>query len=432
MRKNPILPLDTFREFIGFHPWHFWGFTHTDIPLDGKCNPVLMERQSQSFDRAGRDDFRQAIAQAERKMAGVVDYYPAPVFLTSEVQWPILADRRMGRATSTGADWRWLGIETPFKHVQSIGVRTLSEIQLDSPVSFVDQDSDTFWDVATLGPITLSSGVTDVKEIAVFFSAGDRFGPSTSLEDDAWRITPIYPTISGDQLTIEVRPWLLARPKLYEGMNPQPLNPKDANSFITTLDVYRLYTNKEGQTTDNSQVTLIWETEPSHGWWCVCPACSGSPTFEGSPYDPAATARAVARAGIRDSEKGLITPAEAVYTPSSGTWSALSSTWCSEPDKAVVRYLAGYPTDFRGHMDATMVEVVSFLAAAELWRPVCGCSAATRAIDYLQYDLSKVGNEKELYEVYDRVTKNLFGTRRGQVAAWERLGIADNWSGVLV
>lgn len=165
-----------------------------------------------------------------------------------------------------------------------------------------------------------------------------------------------------------------------------------------------------------------------HGWWCACLSCASNP-YSGSPYDPASVAQAVARVGIRDSEKGLLTPAEAVYNSADGTWASTTSLGCDEPDRVVVRYLAGYPLDDFGHMDSRMQEIVTFLAAAELWRPVCGCSAATRALDFLQFDLSKIGNQQELYDVSERVNRNVFGTRRGHVKAYQRLNMEEIWGG---
>lgn len=439
MKTRTLLPLETFRSMIGFDPWHFWGWKDSNLLLtneaQGACNPVLLERQSQGQDRAGREDIRQALAKGENKIAELMRWYPAPKYIDNDtIQYPRMADRRMSRGGPFGADWRWLNLETRWKYVQAVGVRALTSLGLNKTVNFLDEDGDGYYDVAVVGPITVPSTVTDIRQIALYFSATDRFGLDVaSTPTEEWRVEPTFASLSGTSLTIRMVPWMLARPILYEGIRPQPLDPADITNFVSTLDVYQLYTDGAGQLTTDSQAVIIWETRPSHGWWCLCTACSGQPAYSGSPGDPAAVAQAVARVGIHDSEKGLITPAESVYNSTDGTWMANTLMLCEEPDRVLARYLAGYPLDHWGHMDQRMREIVTYLAAAELWRPVCGCSAATRAIDYLQLDLSKIGNTQELYHVSERVVMNQFGTRRGHVMAWERLGMEDTfWGGLSV
>jgi hypothetical protein len=84
-------------------------------------------------------------------------------------------------------------------------------------------------------------------------------------------------------------------------------------------------------------------------------------------------------------------------------------------------------------MDTRMQEIVTNLAIAELGRPVCGCEEANRIVGYLQYDLSRIGQEQELFQVSDRTLNNKFGTRRGHVLAWQALDMfPDIWGGTLV
>lgn len=428
MKVQTLLPLETFREYMGFNPWHFWGFRDSNLlTVSSACNPVLLERQSQGFDRAGRNDIRQALAQAERKIAGYIKFWPAPKYFSETLEWPRVADSRMVRGAAAQPDWRWLNIEVSNGWVQAVGTRLLTALATNTSVTYYDEDGDGYFDVALIGPITVPAG-TRVQDVALYYSAADRFGMNPTLSDEEWRIEPITPVLSGTSLTIRVPPWIMARPILYEGVNPQPLEPTLTN-LASTVDVYSRTTYGGGTTTDTSQATIIWETRPTHAWWCVCASCGSSTAFGGSPDDPAAIAQAIARVGIRDSEKGLVTPAEAVYDATTGTWAATSAVWCEEPDRVTIRYLAGYPADSFGHMDPNMIEIVTYLAAAELWRPVCGCDAANRALDYLQLDLAKIGNDKELYQVSDRVVRNLFGTRRGHVMAYQRLDMVGTWSG---
>ena len=434
MRKYTLLPLETLRDRLGFTPYHFWGFRDSNfLQQQGSCDPVLMESTFQAADRAGRDDFRRAITAAVDKIAEYTGMYPAPNYVEDTVDWPLLQDHRMIRGSPMGADWRRLSVTMPKTRIQAIGVRALEVVQLNVPIVYTDPDGDGYPDIATIGPVVLPTSVTRESEVALYFSVGDRTGFDTSLFDDTWIIEPIYTKITGGNATITVPPWILGRPVLYEGMNPQHLDPANGSpDFCTTVDVYRRYTKMDGQTTDDSQAVIIWETRPSHGWWCCC-GCSGSASTSGSPYDPAAQARAVGRAGIRNSERGEVTPAEAVYNATDNSWSSLGSSWCYEPDRVLLRYLAGFPLDKRGFMDSKMQEIVTNLAIAELVRPACGCESANRAVGYLQYDLARIGQEQELFQVSDRTLNNKFGTRRGHVLAWQALDmLPDLWGGTIV
>lgn len=437
MSRTPtLLPLDTWRERLGFLPWLFWGFNDQNslaILSSNSCNPVLLEHSYQGFDRVGREDIRQSIVSAQNKMAAYIQTWPSPNFVESTVPWPRLADVRMVRGAPIAPDWGWLPVEMPHNQVRTVGVRALTAIALNQSIAMTDQDGDGYPDVATIGPVTIPDGV-ELSEIALYFSVGDRTGFVTDLEDDGWRIDPIWVTISGNQATIRVAPWLLGKPVLYEGTLPQHLDPAiGSSSFVTTVDVYRRYTKMDGTTTDDSQAVIIWMTRPSHGWWCCCAGCGGQPNYAGSPLDPAAQARAVARAGIKNSESGVVTPAESVYNSSTSTWAAFPLGSCTDPDKVLVRYSSGFPLDIRGHMSSSMIDIMVNLSTAELARPVCGCEQSTRSVGYLQRDMDRIGQEQELFQVSDRTLINLFGTRRGHVLAYQALNqLPETWGGVLV
>jgi hypothetical protein len=436
MTRTPtLLPLDTWRERHQFLPWAFWGFRddrELSIMESSSCNPILMEYSPQGFGRISREDIRQSLVAAEDKMASFVNTFPAPKFVTSQVLWPRLADSRMIRGAPIGASWDRLGVSMPHYKVQSVGVRALTAISLNQSFTMTDQDSDGYPDLVTIGPIAVPDGVP-LTEIALYFSEGDRVGTIIDLDDDRWRIEPIQVTYSGGQMTIRLRPWLLGKPVLYEPLLPQPLDPAiGSSSYVTTVDVYRRYTYTDGQSTDDSQAVIIWETQPTHGWWCCC-GCNGTPNFAGSPMDPAAVARAVARAGIKDSESGVVTPAQSVYNATTQTWAAFPFGSCQDPDQVLVRYSAGYPLDKRGHMQSSMVDVMINLSTAELLLPPCGCEASTRSVGYLQRDMDRIGQEQELFQVSDRTLNNLFGTRRGHVLAFQQLQqTPEAWGSVLI
>lgn len=418
----PSLPLETFREQLGYHPLWFWGMTDDTEPLNtgsSNCRGVVKEHAWQDRDQAGRSDIRKAIAKAERRLQEHLRYYPAPTYIEEEVAWPRMGDKRFIRGGPYDADGRWLNVKLKNGWVKVAGVEARTLVVSDTTVNYIDDDGDGYLDTAIIGPIT-TSVVTDIKEVSLYFSSIDRFGADSAISEK-WRISPIVSTISGGQLTIRAPAWLFVQPRKYAGINPPDIDPNGSPSpFVSTVDVYRRYTKVDGTSTTDSQAVIIWETRPSHGWWCACSTCGGDP-FAGSPDDPAATARAIARVGVRDSKNGIVTPAEVVYNSATGVFSSLSWWVCEEPDRVIVRYLAGYPLDEDGQMSALFREIVPIMAAAELARPISGCAEANRLLYYWQQDLSKVGAEKDLYASSADIMDNPFGTRRGHVYAWRKV-----------
>lgn len=434
---HPTLPLETFRQVLGFNPWWFWGMSDSSEMLRPAaqsglqgCRGVTKEFSWQDRDYAGRNDIREAIARAENMLAVQLRYYPAPVYIEEEVEWPLYNDRRYIRSGPWDGSGRWLSIKLRNGWVQACGVESRSVIQSSVPVTYTDSDGDGYYDVATIGPI--STSITDPKQIAIYFTSSDRYGYDAELSEK-WRISPVNVSISGGQVTIKGAAWIFVKPVLLAGLNNDDINPNASPSpFASTVDIYRKYTDGSSIDVNSSQGVIIWETRPTHGWWCVCSSCGSSNPYSGSPSDPAATARAVARVGIRDSEGGLVVPGEASYDATNGTWASINWWSCDSPDRVIVRYLAGYPLDSSGQMDKKFREIVSILAAAELGRPTSGCADANRQLFYWQQDLSRTGNDKDLYATSADILDNPFGSRRGHVAAWKRIVHMARGTGIRV
>jgi hypothetical protein len=306
-------------------------------------------------------------------------------------------------------------VQLPEGYVQAVGIEQLTLIQAAAPIVYSDLDGDGYEETFTIGPI--ATAITDARQIALYFAAADRFDGSALGE--RWRVQPITVTLSGGTVTITGARWLLVKPIRYEGVSIAQLNPATAANFVTTADVYQRATNAAGTTTDTSQATLIWETDPGAG--CCGADVSGS-AYSGSPFDPAATARAVGRVGIRDELHGIVTPAESTYNAATGTWSSLNWSICAEPDSVIVRYLAGYPLDDDGQFARRWQTIVARLAAAELARPICACEGANKELYSWQFDLSRAaGVNDEQYATSQEILNCPFGTRRGHVYAWKQV-----------
>lgn len=424
--KN-LLPLYTFFEMMGFHPWHAMGIAGTgDLAISTGCDTLTRRYEWQNSDAAGHLSIMQAIEDAETKLRNYLGYSVAPHYVVEEFPWPVSDG-------PWGSDGRWLSMRLTEGEVRAVGVETVAAISANATVAYSDADGDGVQDTFT---VTASTTITDRSQIAVYFSSADRFngwGSSTGLSP-RWRLQPVTVTISGGTVTVRGPKQLCVKPLKYEGaisIGANGLDPDTASNFVTTLDIYQRYTATDGNTISTSQAVITWETRPCHGWWCCCSSCCATDPYSGSPYDPAAVAQAVARVGIRDARHGLITPAQASYDSTSGVWSSLDWNVCTQPDRVTVRYLAGFPLGSDGLMQEPYRTVVARLAAAELARNVCGCEQANRALYYWQFDLSQTARGDELFGISPENLNNPLGTRRGQVYAWKFIQDQQQLTGIL-
>jgi len=309
----------------------------------------------------------------------------------------------------------------------------VAAIQVAAAVTYSDEDGDGIDDTFT---VSAATSVTDTSQIALYFSVADRFngwGSTTALAP-RWRLQPVQVSISGGVVTVKGPKQLCVKPIKYEGVvniGANGLDPATAANFVTTLDIYQRYTAIDGNTVTTSQAVITWETRPCHGWWCCCDSCCTPDPYSGSPLDPAAVAQAVARAGIRDSKRGIVTAAQASYDSTTAIWSSLDWNVCTMPDRVTIRYLAGFPLGSDGLMQEPYRTVVARLAAAELARNVCGCEQANRALYYWQFDLSQTARGDELFGISPENLNNPLGTRRGQVYAWKFIMDQQHLTGVL-
>lgn len=415
-----LLPLESWRQIMQFHPFWFWGITDADLlkTTDG-CNPITRQYAWQNSDAASRTEIAAAIATAEQRLFDQLGFWPAPAYTRETVPYP-----RQGQAWG-----RWGSVQLGATHIQAVGVEGHASIALATPVTYTDVDGDGYMDTFTVGPVATS--VTDIDEIALYFSATDRFdGPDYSTDvGDRWRIAPVRASLSGGNVTIKGPAWLLIKPITYEGVaniGANGLAPATASAtpahYATTLDIYRRHTDATGATAATAAATLTWETRPCHGAWCCCDGCSQS-TTQGSVSDPSAIATALARIGLRDPERGIVSLGEAIYDTTTGVWSETCCSSCDQPDRATISYLSGIPLDPRSQMTPYWQTIVARLAAAELARSICGCEDANRELYRWQFDLARTSGAGD--EAYGAISQedlgNPFGTRRGHIFAWRAI-----------
>lgn len=430
-----MLPLDTWRAAMGLNPWHFWGFADSGpnavVPINSKCSTLTYEYDWQGSDAAGRESIREAIEAAEWKMLDYLGYRPMPTYVDYALaDWPRFYQANLVRFSDYDATGRRVAVQAPEGYVLEMGVEQLTLIgsatvaggELVYSAEFNATLEDTF-------TITIATTVTDPTQIAVYFSTADRFDDTEVGE--RWRIEPITVSISGGTATIIGRKWLCGKPILYQNpvQNAAALNPQTSGNFVTGLDVYRRTTNGNGNSVTTAQATLVYETTDCGVCWGVGCCCYGGTTSS----DPGTVGEVIARAGIRDSLLGLVTPGAAIYNSDTGLW---SSAWCCsgvfcEPDRVKLRYLAGYPLEGRS-MARRFRDPVAWLASAELKRRICACRDQNEKLWQLQQDLTLESTQTERYSIPIEQLNNPFGTRRGHVQAWKAVSDVIQRRGISV
>lgn len=419
-----MLPLDTFREILGFHPWHFWQMAGTLVPITDACNDLVKQMSWQNTDAIGRADIREAIITAETRLSQHLGYNVAPKWDTDLVPFPRYFDNHLHRHGYADGQGRWISAQVKDGRVDALGVETLTLIgtvttALGGGLVFSDADGDGLNDTFVA---TIATAITDPAQIALYFAAGDRLDAEAA--GDRWRIEPVKVTISGGNAVIRGRYWLLVKPLMYQGVASDQLNPTTAANFVTSLDVYRRYNNPDGVTLETSQAVLYWETPPY-------PNCD-EVYLSTNASDPAAVAQAIGRAGIRNARNGYLYAAESVYNATSALWSGTLATSWHNPDRVLFRYRSGAALDVDGHMQREWATVVARLAAAEMSRPICGCDKANQELWRWQVDLALNPSGGSDFDISQSDLNNPLGTRLGHLYAWKRINSLALGQGALV
>lgn len=415
-----LLSLDKFASLIGIMPPHFNGAKGaTYFPDVNACSDVFYQYSWQHYDNIGREDVARAIKQAEGDIAAVLGYYPAPAWIEDEVHrypqhhrrdvWQYGMQNVRGDAKSIKLDYG--------KFIQA-GRRATTLIDADAPVVYSDEDSDGFDETAT---VTVATTLTNKCELKCYFA-----GQAAAQE---WEIRPARTvTLSGGNVIFTFWAWQLIDPDLQEFVptttGPTPIDIEDSASFVTTVDVYREYTDFT-----QASAALYWEPAANLVAYnsgivgACCSACGGvgCQACELTTQDGCIH--------VRDVGLGWVVPGPATYDSDNGQWTAANSTVCRDPDMVKVWYYAGDLSQqyLRGlacdPLSQWWAEAITWLAVARIHRPFCTCNNTLTLVTEWQRDLSFTGSRQlGSFEISPADLDNPFGTRKGEVMAWKRVG----------
>lgn len=424
-----LLPLESWRRYYGFSPWHFNNLSGDKVKVDG-CDETVKQYAWQSQNRPSREDITRAISDAEDIILRDVGYAIAPHFaVKSDERYPRFFDHTLMRANSSDASSHWASVDVGEGYVRKVGVETWTLLGTPA-VTLSDSDSDGVNDTFTTAPIPTALLGNQIDDIEVYYAAADRLDSDPA--GPQWRIAPVKIRQTGGNLIVTGRSWLITSPIKQQVVSVPNLDVQTAANYVTTLDIYRHYTDPNGTTLDTVPAYFTWETAP---WPRIALGCcqADSLPFNTQAYDPEAIATMLCRANVRDDGKlGKVYMGAAQFDVNTGLWSGIAWGSCRPPDRVTIRYQAGYPlsggiytgaTLQAGQVDERWVRIVSRLSASLLGRPIEACGVANRLLSDMQFDVARSSGAAD--EAYGLTTKTLlecpYGTRRGALLAWKEM-----------
>jgi len=419
---STLLSLDRFAQLMGINPAHFNQATlGTDVMPVGQnaCSDLWFQSSWFYADHVGREDVAREIARAEEDLARELGWWPAPCWTSQDVrQFPKHYRPDVYRLGGLDVRQQRVGMKAAWGKIISPGRRLPTAIggpsttgPAGSLLEYVDLDGD---GVAETARVTQTTTVTDTRELKVYFD-----GHSGSPE---WEIRPARTkTITGGAFIATFWAWQFIDPDTWNALstttNATAIDASEAGNLVTDVDVYQI-------TNDATQVTaqFMWEPMPrtllaGEGTLCCCggvgcTACQLT-TQDGCLH-------------VRNALQGEVVPAPADYSATDGYWTQVAPTCVRDPDMVTIwyysghlseRWLAGIDDD---PLDLQWAQAIAWMATARLERPFCNCGVLTALANHLQEDLARVGETS--HNVDFAMLGNPFGTRRGEIMAWQKVG----------
>lgn len=417
-----LLSLDRFAAIFGINPVHFNGGDGNSInifPIIQNCNDFWPQYAWQYSDRLSREELARAIYSAEEDIARVVGYYPAPKWVAQEVHrfeqhyrrdmWGVGGFNVRGARKSITLNYGKF-IQAGQRAVTLVGTATVA----GGTLVYSDEDGDGYDETAT---ITLATTLTDECEINAYFA-----GRSGAKE---WEIRPaVSKTISGGNIVLVFRSWMLFDPDLWELYPPytegsttlfHSIDISDNGNYVTSVEVYREYTDLTA-----TSATFYWEPEPSTLGLAGCTTCGGTGCAACSLQTQDGCIHA------RDVESSVVVPVPADYDADEGAWDQVAYSVCRDPDMVKVYYKAGelgerwMTGDNCDRLGDFWARIIARMAMSRLTKAPCSCAHVRAQYDELRADLAKVGRESS-YIFDPAMLSNPFGTRVGELEAWRKV-----------
>ena len=382
LAKTPtLLPLDRAAEVLGISPLHFNGVRSQYIHDESYCDGVWFQEAYQRADRFSREDLARLLAVAEETVAKYLGYWPMPRWVEEE-EHQLTQFVRVEVPSYYNSRGMRKSILTRWGHVIEGGIRATSLIEGDAVISYTDEDSDGYFETATI-TVDLST-IDDRQEVRVFYP-----GYEAAVQ---WEIRPVDVDLDAGTITFKREQCVLEN-LLYR--MPPPDDPMDAvdgdddANFLTTADVYRVYNDPSQQ--------VVFYMEPDF--------CNTEETTQTGYLN------------VRDSRRGFV-----AYWPGTYDDGWTNATLCAPPLRARFWYRAGkknlYSETPELQMDYTLERLLVYYALSLSDKAICGCDNFSSHLAYELQDLAEVGDTKRFQVTFKQMDCPL-GTKRAAIRMWD-------------
>lgn len=400
-----LLSLDRYCNLIGIDPIRFFQ-GQTALRNGTSCSDIFYQFAWQGDQRISREELRQAISQAESDLIKAVGYFPAPQWHSETVDYPQFYQKEY-RGTSGYQSNGFVNksVNTTYGKLISGGVRATTKIDSANVTrnSDIDTTGDSFNDTAVFTVTDIDFSICElqsfVKEYSALDAANTRTDPGSSGADNYWRVRESSKTLSGTTATVYIPVYLLFKPQLQRQINADVIDADDSNSYVDTIEFYRVYNDT------SSQATLLWVTESS----CSDVGCAYT--------TQAACLRRV------NNRSGMFAVSPGTYSATTGQFSQTCFTQNREPDKVIINYYSGSVDQNTRNCDNLSyfwAMNIAILATSRLRKSICSCENVLRQVEKWQEDLA-LTNDVRSYSINFDDLSNPFGTTYGSVLVWNRI-----------
>lgn len=349
--------------------WHFCQVSGAGAPFftsNSKEGTVYLQTE--------REYIARNMETALIKVAQGLNYWPRPAYFTETL------------AIGRGSPIRGQEFRTRYLKLIELGIRATSVIQAGVAVTYSDQYGTGIQD---LGSVTVATTVAD-DEIELYFRTAD--GAPTA-GNQRYRIEPVTVVDNGNGTkTISGFRGLFVKPSIwaveYDLTDPNSKTPNaadtaDPTDFVTSIDVYRVYTD------DSTAIQIM--------------------AHDGT---------------VLESFTGEIDDAEWGIVRAGGDW-CTASCWTQRPFKIKINYRAGVEL-VNGYMDNDLASAVVELANCEMDMTLTDMHFWALSMWKQHVGPLSQGTIPLLSAVEAR---NPFGLRTGQVKAWRTVSSRVNMKG---
>lgn len=350
-----LMSLDQFARVVGLNLVHFNQILCEAFPEWPSCKSVWFQHLWQQPGRASREALATAIAQAEQRIADKLSFWPAPKYFTDERhRYPV---KRVIPTAYNPSMYPY--IYSNWHRVQAVGTRYVEALEDHVAVIYSDEDGDEFSETATMTLTVAGASSWEPKEVAVF--------PTDAATDPENRIRPLEVSFDGDDITIVGHAAQFVDPDLWEERSyavddtgTRAIDGDDADNFLDTIDVYRIYPRSLGE--DYAPAELAFESRTN--------------VTEYSSVD--------AFLKLGDYEQGEMAVIPVTWDEDEETWTQACVSLSHAPRYVRINYLAGWATDEQGNVTPPFDRAIAALATSLLLNPVCACGDSERVVNEWQ------------------------------------------------